>query len=122
MILTLTLGTFAKGFFTKMGEDAYDTLKSSLATLLTRKRKPVEKETVLQFQFPYDEVDVHASLETGSPVVAKNALTNSMQIIKLLEQAESSGKLPSPATQIDLEYVRTSLPQPQLISFTRDPP
>jgi hypothetical protein len=104
MTVSFALANFASGFFTRMCEDVYDWFKTGLASLVTRERKPMEKATTLEYQFPYDGINVHARVETRDSLLVKDALTNSRQIIDLLEQAKSSAKLPSPVSQIHITY------------------
>jgi hypothetical protein len=107
VIITFTLGNIATGFFTKMGEDAYDNLKSAIATFLARRRHPT-KETVTEIKFPFDSFTVRAFLETEETNEAKEALTKSKQILDLLTEGRSSNSLPSPLTEIELKYDKTT--------------
>jgi hypothetical protein len=102
--VTFAVSSFAQGFFGKMGEDGYEQFKKGLATLLTRARTPIEKETTLEYVFPYDGLEIHAFLETRKTEIVERAQTESKQITNLLEQAKATDKLPLDADHIDLQF------------------
>lgn len=102
--VSFALGSFAKGFFTKMGEDAYEQFKKALAALLTRERKPIDKATTLEYVFPYNGLEIHAFLETREAEIVERAHSESKQITNLLDEFMTAKKLPSGADYIQLQF------------------
>lgn len=104
MTVSFAVGNFANGFFTKMGEDAYEQSKKALAALLTRPRKPLDKLTTLEYVFPHNGLEIHAFLETAKAEVVERAHTDSGQIMSLLNEANATKKLPLGADRIELQF------------------
>jgi hypothetical protein len=63
IVVSVALGNIAAGFLSKIGEDAWDMIKSRLAALIQRKRRQ-EEEYLIQFTFNVRENERVLSLDT----------------------------------------------------------
>lgn len=101
IIGAFTLGGIASGFLKKLGEDAYDGIKSHLKNLMTRKKESVE-EVLLVFAFRTEfkghAVEADVILSNPSPNEIDGFLSNGLTqldplLIDAFSQNESIRKL-----------------------------
>jgi len=93
IIITLVSTAFACGFFGKMGEDAYEAIKSRIASFLAQRRHPTAPTTV-ELNFPYEGMNVKPQFDARSIDLTNAALSGLHEIPPTLGEQSSSNTWP----------------------------
>jgi hypothetical protein len=103
IVFILITGAFLNGFFGKMGEDTYDSLKSKLGEFLARNRSS-SNPTDIVFEFDYDSTNIKAYTKGLNSDIVQKAMKTLSSIREQLDNQKRKGKLPAPLTRIDYTF------------------